>query len=162
VGENLVITEVEQSGGILESRMKPGHTFPVFYGAHGKAIVASFGEEERKQLFATKKLAFEGKFSKSNYNDMKQELDTCRRNGFAHRLIRPNENPMIKLLASAVLGANGRPIGCIQIVGLFTGSAVQTYGAKVAESARKLSALLGANISETTAGNRRIRTSDRT
>jgi DNA-binding IclR family transcriptional regulator len=124
IDENLVITEIEQSGQLVESRLRPGHTFPVFYGAHGKAIMASFEEEERRRLFATNKLAFEGKFSKSSYDDMKQELDACRRNGFAHRLIRPNENPMIKLLASAVLGANGHPIGSLMIVGLFNRSMV--------------------------------------
>jgi DNA-binding IclR family transcriptional regulator len=149
VDENLVITEIEQSGQLVESRLRPGHTFPVFYGAHGKAIIASFEEEERRRLFATNKLAFEGKFSEISYDELKQELDECRRNGFAHRSIGLSENNMVKLLASAILGADNRPIGSLIIVGLFSRSTVQKYGANVAESARKLSLLLGANVPET-------------
>jgi DNA-binding IclR family transcriptional regulator len=155
VDENYVISEIEQSGQALESRMKPGHTFPIFYGAHGKVILASIPEDEQKRILATKKVAFEGHPSKVSYDDLKEQLEACRRDGFAHRVL-AGPNDIIKLLASAVLGANGRPIGALQIVGLFKKSVVRKYGAKVAESARKLSMLLGGNSSQSSSQGARL------
>jgi DNA-binding IclR family transcriptional regulator len=157
-GENLVVTEVEQSGQILESRMKPGHTFPLFYGAHGKVIVSSLPDAEREQILATKKVAFEGENSEQRCDDLNEELDACRRNGFAHRSI--GHGDIVNLLASVVLGPNGRPIGALLIVGLFKKSDVKKYGARLAESSRKLSKLLGANLSESYNQPKKIRTGD--
>jgi len=154
VDENYVISEIEQSGQALESRMKPGHTFPIFYGAHGKVILASIPEDEQKRILATKKVAFEGHPSEVSYDDLKEQLEACRRDGFAHRLIGPSD--VINLLASVVLGANGRPIGALQIVGLFKKSVVRKYGTKLAESARKLSMLLGGNSSQSSSQGARL------
>ncbi len=145
VGDRIVITQTESSGQALESRMKPGRTYPLFYGAHGKVLVASLPPEEQQELFATRKVAFEGEPSDVSYDDVKGELELCRRKGFAHRVL-AGPKDIINLLAAAVLGASGRPIGALFIVGVFRKSVAQRYGAKVAESAKHLSMLLAGKV----------------
>jgi IclR family transcriptional regulator, KDG regulon repressor len=142
-GENLVIAEVEQSGQILQSRMKPGHTFDLFYGAHGKVIMASLPEDEQKRMIETRNVAFDpGLKEKKTYEELINDLKICRRNGYAHRFLGPSDE--VNLLASAVLAADGRPVGALLIVGLFKKSVIKKYGRMVAESARHFSSLLGA------------------
>jgi DNA-binding IclR family transcriptional regulator len=144
IDDNLVITESENSGQPVESRLKVGYTLPLFYGAHGKVIAASLPSEEQERLIGSNSLIFDNESSELGRDALRQDLAARRRDGFAlHILAGPSD--MIKSLASAVLGATGRPVGCLLIVGVFPRSDVQAYGAQVAEAARKLARLLGAN-----------------
>jgi DNA-binding IclR family transcriptional regulator len=144
--ESLVITALEQSGQPVESRLNLGYTRPLFYRAHGKAIFATLPEEERERLLKSHKLSFNEESSDFEYDRFKRELHAIRRNGFALDILPGETNPRIRLLASVVFGSKGGPVGSLFIIGFFAKSLVPIYGAKLAEAARKLSTLLGADM----------------
>ncbi len=54
-------------------------------------------------------------------------------------------SPLIRIIASPVLGQKGYPIGAIFIIGIFPKTVIPSYGNKVAEAARKVSSLLGSD-----------------
>jgi DNA-binding IclR family transcriptional regulator len=150
VDDKLVIAALEQSGQPVESMIKVGYTRPLFFRAHGKVIFAHLPEEERERLLTSKKLQFYEESSEINDNQLKQELNSIRRKGFAMQILPVQTNPRIKVLASVVLGPNHSPIGSLFIMGFFTKSATPIYGAKLAEAASKLSTLLGADMTLST------------
>ena len=51
------------------------------------------------------------------------------------------------ILASPVLGPKAYPLGALFIIGVFPKTVVSSYGARVAEAARKLSVILGLDAS---------------
>jgi DNA-binding IclR family transcriptional regulator len=148
--ERLVITALEQSGQPVESMIKVGYTRPLFFRAHGKVIFAHLPEEERERVLKSKKFYFYDDSSEFDYDRLKRELNAIRRKGFAVQILPVQTNPRIKVLASVVLGSNNSPIGSLFIMGFFTKSATPIYGAKLAEAARKLSTLLGADMTLST------------
>ena len=107
-------------------------------------------EEERERVLTSKKLYFYDDSSEFDYDRLKRELNAIRRKGFAMQILPVQTNPRIKVLASVVLGSNNSPIGSLFIMGFFTKSATPIYGAKLAEAARKLSTLLGADMTLST------------
>jgi DNA-binding IclR family transcriptional regulator len=144
--ESLVITALEQSGQPVESRLYVGHTLPLFYRAHGKAIFASLPEEERQRLLKSHKLPFPEESSGFDHKRFERELNAIRRNGFALDIFPGETNPKVKLLTSVVSGSKGSPVGSLFIIGFFAKSVVPVYGAKLTDAARKLSTLLGADV----------------
>ena len=73
-----------------------------------------------------------------------RELERCRRRGFAED---PGDlHPQIQALAAPVWGSDGSVMGVVFITGLIPGNRMQSYGRKVAESAREMSRLLGADV----------------
>ncbi len=133
---------VEYSGQAVESRIKLGYTMPLYSKAHGMAIVASLPEEERRDLFSSGKLAQDKEMAAPDYARLTAKLDECRDKGYAAYVLPDQPSDLIKLLASAVMGPDGRPVGSLAIIGLIANSEVQGYGGLLAESSRRLSALL--------------------
>jgi DNA-binding IclR family transcriptional regulator len=121
-----------------------GSTAHVTYSAAGKAVAAFLPRNELKQLLAGDDLYFHGEPVNLNRKRLAKELDNCRRDGYAKA---PGKrNASVVVLASPVLGHKGYPIGVILLIGIFPGTAVKRYGDKLAETARRLSALFGSDV----------------
>jgi DNA-binding IclR family transcriptional regulator len=138
-----VIAKNEGDGGFgLTIRL--GQRYPLSHGSHGKAIAAFLPEPERQRLLNQEKLYFHGDPSRLDRPRLERELVRCRREGYAED---PGEmHPRIQALAAPVFGSGGRLIGVLFVTGLIPRTRMKPYGRKVAESARQISRLLGAEV----------------
>jgi IclR family transcriptional regulator, acetate operon repressor len=124
--------------------LRPGSTANLTYSAAGKAVAAFLPRDELKQLLLRDDLFFHGHPSCLNREKLKRELDDCRRDGYAKA---PGKrNSAVVVLASAVLGHKGYPIGIILLIGIFPRTAVRLYGERLVETSRTLSALFGSDV----------------
>jgi DNA-binding IclR family transcriptional regulator len=121
--------------------VRVGHQFPLTMGCHGKAIAAFLSKEELKALLKRNSLYFHGKAKRFNKDRLIEELEECRRDGFAMDL--GEVNPGINAVSAPVLGPGGRPISYIALLGLFSTEKARAFGPVVAETGRKLSQKMG-------------------
>ena len=140
------MTAVETSGHAVESRLKLGNVRPLYYRSHGRIIAAYQPKEEQELLIKSKRHAFYNKRTKVSNDEVRRDLEICRKNGFANHTLDDEPYGMINGIASAVLDVTNSPIGSFFAVGLFPVSSVANYGPKVADVARRFSTLLGANM----------------
>ncbi|HVN95627.1 MAG TPA: IclR family transcriptional regulator [Syntrophorhabdaceae bacterium] len=124
--------------------LRLGYAVPLTYSAPGKAIVAFLPEREQKELLGGSTLFFHGEYpSDLDRQKLTRELDECRRIGYAKA---PGKgNPLVRVLASPVLGPTAYPLGVLFVIGIFPESIEASYGGKIAEAARQLSAILGSD-----------------
>ena len=139
-GDHLVVIALQESGELLDYRSKVGYVFPLFEGTHGKLVLAFMSEEARELVLAEGKYTLRDGSKCTDIEGLRREIAECRKKGYAADLHMPI--PMIKIMASPVLGLSSYPIGVLFIIGVFPKSAAQDYGAKLHEAARKVSALL--------------------
>ena len=123
--------------------MRVGHPLPLSYGAHGKAIFAFLDEARRGRLLREEALYFHGYPGALDRARLLAELADCRRQGFACDV--GESAPGVNVVAAPVLGADGVPIGFVEIFVLASAEAARRYGPEVARSARRLSQLMGAD-----------------
>ncbi len=128
----------------IDVTLRLGHRFPLTAGAHGKAIAAFLLEDERKKMLAGEKLFFHGAAAKLDRRRLVVELEQCRRDGFAVDMGELNAG--INAVAAPVFGAQEKLSGSIFIVGTFQEIQVGEYGPRVADYARQISYLLGADV----------------
>jgi DNA-binding IclR family transcriptional regulator len=141
--DQVVIVCREDSDHDVGVTLHPGHAFPLTYSATGKAIVAFLSEKEREKLLAEEYLFFHGEPANLDRERLAKELDKCRHVGYAEA---PGKvSPLVRIIASPVLGRRGSPIGTIFIIGIFPKTLAPSYGSKVAETARKASSMLGSD-----------------
>jgi DNA-binding IclR family transcriptional regulator len=119
-----------------------GHRFPLAWGAHGKSIAAFLPKDELEKLLGSSRLYFHGAPSRFDLNRLEQELETCRKTGFALDLGEMKGG--IQAVAAPVFGPGGRLIGSIAVVGTFPRKFAARYGSDVAKAAREFSEGLGA------------------
>jgi DNA-binding IclR family transcriptional regulator len=123
--------------------LRLGNTSPLTYSAPGKAIVAFLPEKEREELLAQDNLFFHGESINLDREKLARELDECRYRGFAEAS--GKRSPLVRILASPVLGPKARPVGVLLIIGIFPKTAVTSLGEKLSEAARQLSVKLGSD-----------------
>ncbi len=120
-----------------------GNSYHVTHSAHGKAIAAFMPLEKRERLLSGDDLCFYGDGEPVNMARLREELDKCRKAGYAYD---PGEiNPGIMAISAPVFGSNGDIIGCIILLGAFPKTRIRSYGSKVAAAAAGMSGKLGAN-----------------
>lgn len=142
--QHIFIVAKKEEETRLGLTVRIGQRYPLSHGAHGKAIAAFLPEAERKRLLEQEDLFFHGDPSRLDRRRLARELKRCRRSGFAED---PGDmHPQIQALASPVMGSDGRLIGVFFVTGLIPANRMKSYGRKVAESARKMSRLLGADV----------------
>jgi DNA-binding IclR family transcriptional regulator len=124
--------------------LRVGHRFPLTHGSHGKAIAAFMCRNELENLLEEKDLYFHGKPEQFDRKRLMEELEDCRRCGFALEL--GEITPGLNTAAAPVFGPSGSPIGYIVIIGLFSAEATKRFGPWVAEAGRALSRNMGARI----------------
>jgi len=143
-GKRVFIAANHEGEGDFGITMRIGHTLPLTYGAHGKAIAAFLSGEERKRLMEEKDLYFYGDPAKLDRVRLEAELATCRERGFAEDLGEVNKG--LNVEAAPVLGPTGVPLGFVEIFGLFREEVAHQSGPLVAEAGRALSRELGAEV----------------
>jgi len=139
--ENIFVVAKREEERTVSVTIRVGYRFHVTHGAHGKAIVAFMEEHERKKLLQQRRLFFYGRASSFDRRRFDAELARCREMGYAFDM--GELNPGINVIASPVFDAHEYPKGCMFVMGTFPESLVEEYGPLVAESARRLSSMLG-------------------
>ena len=77
---------------------------------------------------------------------LRDELTKCQQLGFAQDV--GEITPGVNFVSAPVFGMPKKIIGCVILIGTFTGSLIEKYGAKTADIARRISYRLGADIKE--------------
>jgi DNA-binding IclR family transcriptional regulator len=139
--DNVFVVAKQEAEKNISVTIRVGYRFHLTHGAHGKAIAAFLGDEERERLLAEKKLFFHGPPARLDRRRLEAELARCRERGFAFDM--GELNPGINVIASPVFDVDERVIGCIFIMGTFPESLIEEYGSAVAEGARQFSSMLG-------------------
>ncbi len=138
--DHFYVAAKDQGGQVVAVTFRLGHRFPVFWGAHGKAILASLPEEERRAMLASGKLRFRDCTSGCDSDNLEQELASCRENGYA---VDPGESKIgIRAVAACVFGPTAKLIGALVVIGTFSEDLVEEYGRLVAKEAREFSSSL--------------------
>jgi DNA-binding IclR family transcriptional regulator len=143
-GEYFVVAAIEKPNDVIVANIKVGYIQPLYYRAHGLALVASLSEEEQKRILAGKNTAYSEQSHGLNQEDLQRGLNMYKEMGFVMD-ISPN-NPMVKVLVSPILRATNQPVGVLYLIGIFSKAKVQMYGQKLTEEAGKLSMLLGGEL----------------
>lgn len=140
-----IVAKYEASGDIGVT-IRVGQRYPLTWGAHGKAIVAVLPAEERERVFAQGNLQFYGRngMHGMDQKELQLELETCRELGYAKDL--GGVQSGINAVSSPVFGSSSVPIGCLIVVGTFPAAEADPFGARAAETSRKISAFLGPTI----------------
>jgi DNA-binding IclR family transcriptional regulator len=110
-----------------------GQRFPLFWGTHGKAILAFLPEELRNQVLAGDSLAFRGLGSTYELQQLEKELTLCRQSGYAVDLDETKVG--IRSVAAPVFGPTAKLIGAFIVIGTFPEDMVDEYGKLVAQEA---------------------------
>lgn len=139
--KNLIVIVKEASGQEVDSRINLGRVLPLFYRGTGRAIAAFLPAEEREKILNRTNCGFHSDPVKVARAELERELNSCQEKGFFVDI--GTINPIIKTIASPVLGVDGYPRGVLFITGIMKKSAIQANGVKVAMKARELSAALG-------------------
>jgi DNA-binding IclR family transcriptional regulator len=141
--DQFVIVGREDSDHDVGVTLRIGDTNPLTYSAAGKAITAFLPEKVREELLAQDNLFFHGEVANLDREKLARELDECRYRGFAEA---PGKrSPLVRILASPVLGPKAHPVGALLIIGIFPKTAVASYGEKLSGAARQLSTKLGSD-----------------
>ncbi len=133
----------EASGSEIDSRLDVGYTLELFFKSHGKAILAAMPEKEVDHLLSGKKFFNEFEKGIIDNSQLSQIIAETKKRGFA--LDSGRLSSMVKVLSSAVLGHDDYPIGAIIVMGIMKKSDVSKYAAKLIETAKNLSLMLGAS-----------------
>lgn len=138
---NIFVVARQEADNDISVTIRLGYRFNMTHGAHGKAIVAFLPEEERERILNQDKLFFHGDATRLDRSRLEKELMQCRKTGFAFDIGELHTG--INVIASPVFDSQERLIGSLFIMGTFSESRIEEYGAAVAEHAKKFSALLG-------------------
>ena len=144
--ENIFVVAKHEEERRVSVTIRVGYRFHMTHGANGKAIVSFMEGDERERLLKQKKLFFHGDASKFDLTRLDAELARCRETGYAFDM--GELNPGINVIASPVFDVHERIKGCMFIMGTFSESLVEEYGAVVAESARRFSSMLGSRAQQ--------------
>jgi DNA-binding IclR family transcriptional regulator len=108
-----------------------GHSFNLFEGAHGKAVLAFLPEQELKAVLSARKVT----------NGLRKEFPYIRQLGFAADLGEFARG--INAVAAPVVGPAQHIAGVLLLFGSFPQDKVEKYGRKTAAAAKRISHKLG-------------------
>ena len=133
-GNYVYVAAKDEGSQAVAVTFRIGQRFPLFWGTHGKAILAFLSEEERSEILASDGLAFRGYRSAYDLHDLKKELTSCRKFGYAVDL---DETKIgIRSVAAPVFGPTAKLIGAFVVIGTFPGELADDYGKRVAREAQ--------------------------
>lgn len=150
-GNYFYVAAKDEGSQAVAVTFRIGQRFPLFWGTHGKAILAFMPEEERKSILASDRLSFHSHGSAPDLHDLEKELTSCRESGY---VVDVDETKVgIRAVASPVFGPTAKLIGAFVVIGTFTGELVAEYGRQVAREAQIFSELLkgGSNATKRSA-----------
>ena len=142
--DQLVVVGREDSPVDVGVTLRLGATAPLTYSAPGKAIAAFLPKHEQSRLLSQDNLFFHGEPRDMDRKKLEKELLDGLLKGYTKAPAK--RSPLVTILASPVLGQKGYPMGVIFIIGLFPKTAVESYGEKLADAARRLSTSFGSDV----------------
>jgi DNA-binding IclR family transcriptional regulator len=143
-GQILVAAKHEGGREVVGITVRIGRRWPLTHGAEGKAIAAFLPEKELDELLLRGDLYFHGKPEKFDRARLLEELDECRRLGYALDLEEINRK--FSAVAAPVFGPGESPIGHINVIGIASAGEARLLGPSVAEAGKALSRRLGARV----------------
>ncbi|MBL7061593.1 MAG: IclR family transcriptional regulator [Dehalococcoidia bacterium] len=143
-GEHVFIVEKYEGNQNVAFTLRIGHRFHITLGSHGKSILAFMPDEKREKILARKELYFYGDPASLDLKRLRNELEECRRKGYASDI--GEITPGISFVSAPVFGLNKKIIGCVILIGTFSGHMVEEVGAKTAYTGRQISHRLGADL----------------
>ncbi len=136
-GNYVYVVAKDEGSQAVAVTFRIGQRFPLFWGTHGKAILAFLPEEERKQILASDTLSFRTQGVSVDLSDLEKEIDLCRKCGYAVDL---DETQIgIRSVAAPVFGPTSKLIGAFVVIGTFPGELADDYGKRVTEEAQAFS-----------------------
>ncbi|MDR3554782.1 MAG: IclR family transcriptional regulator [Syntrophobacteraceae bacterium] len=118
-----------------------GNSYHITHSAHGKAIAAFMAREKRERLLAGDALCFYGDGEPVDMARLQEELEACRKTGYAYDAGEINSG--IMAISAPVFSASGDVMGCIILLGAFKPTKIVSYGPRVAATAAGMSRKLG-------------------
>jgi len=144
IGDHVLAVAKHEGNQNIGITLRVGHRVPIALGAHGKAILASMPEEERRKILRDNSLFFKGNIVRLNKKHLEKELARCRELGFAKDTGEVTEG--VNVVSAPIFGERERLIGCLILFGTFPAKIIDTFGKKVAEAARQISYKVGADL----------------
>ncbi len=133
-GNYVYVVAKDEGSQTVAVTFRIGQRFPLFWGTHGKAILAFLPEGERKQILASGRLSFRSQGEPIDSRDLEKELILCRKSGYAVDL---DETKIgIRSVAAPVFGPTSRMIGAFVVIGTFPGELADDFGRRVAKEAQ--------------------------
>jgi IclR family transcriptional regulator, acetate operon repressor len=108
-----------------------GHTFNLYEGAHGKAVLAFLPDKERKAVLSARKAS----------NGLTKELALINQLGFARDLGEFARG--INAVAAPVFGPGQQVAGVLLLFGTFPEAKTERFGRRTADAAKRISQRLG-------------------
>ena len=143
-GETVFVAARRESKGELRVSMHIGFAMPLTHGAHGKSIVAFYPEPERQRILAQEELHFHEDTEKLDRTLLADELERCRREGFACSPAR--SAPGVTVISAPVFGFTGDPVGFVEIFVFSPEEEARRFGPEVVRAGKVLSSELGADM----------------
>jgi DNA-binding IclR family transcriptional regulator len=143
-GENVYVVDKHEGNQNIGFTLHIGHRFHITLGSHGKSIVAFMPPDRRKTMLEKKRVYFHGDPASLDLERLQVELDECRHRGYSVDI--GEITPGVNSVSAPVFGLNEKIIGCVVLLGTFSGSILEEYGRKTADTGREISYRLGANL----------------
>jgi DNA-binding IclR family transcriptional regulator len=143
-GDRVYVAGYKEASDNLRVVMRTGHTLPISYGAHGKAIAAFLAPADYLKLMEQPNLYFHGQSEELDRNRLEAEIEQCRRDGFA--LDCGDIAQGLTVIAAPVFDTNNTPVGVIELFVLGSAETARRFGPDVVRIANELSAQMGAEI----------------
>lgn len=125
------------AGQLAQIAVEVGEEFPLYYGAHGKAILAVLAVEERERILREEELHFQDATQQDvDLNGLRAELEECARLGYARDL--GGMNPGVNVLGAPLLDHRSTPVACLQVTGTFPASKAAEFGGYLVEAVRAM------------------------
>lgn len=144
--DRLFVVARQESDARIGVTIGLGHSFPLTWGAHGKAIVAFTNHVARDGILSGKKLYFHGESGTPMMETLDGELKACRATGYAFDT--GQMSPGINAVASPAFGSGTEPVGAVFVIGTFPESLIPAFGRALVEKAVEISRLFGAKTEE--------------
>jgi DNA-binding IclR family transcriptional regulator len=143
-GDRVYVAANREAGDNLRVVMRTGHTLPISFGAHGKAIAAFLPHLEFEELLKHESLFFHGDPERLDKTRLEKEIAQCRKDGFS--LDCGDVAQGITVIAAPVFGTDNVPVGFIEVFVLASADTARGFGPAVVRTANDLSRQMGAEI----------------
>ncbi|MBN2060869.1 MAG: IclR family transcriptional regulator [Deltaproteobacteria bacterium] len=141
VDDQIFVISKNEGGVDVGITARIGRRFHISHSAEGKAIAAFLPEKDLEELLQSKELYFHGSPEFFNKERLLEEIEECRRVGYALDIREANQR--LNAVAAPVFGSSGNPIGHITVIGLLSENWARELGPMVFEAAKTLSQQLG-------------------
>ena len=115
----------------------------ITHGAHGKAIFAFLGPEEKKRIMERGIFFFHGRDLPLDRPRLEKEVEACRRSGYAFD---PGDlTPGVRAVSAPVFDHQNQVTAGVVVVGTFSKDHIDAHGRMAAEAAEAVSRRMGAS-----------------